>query len=69
MDIDSELTQLFEHKEYKQCELYPIPDLTIGQKVDHKNFGNGVILSINGDKCDVLFKSGRKTLLSRFAGF
>lgn len=70
VNFDFALANLFNENHYIQPELPPIPKLSVGQNIIHKNFGKGVVIGVYKDKCDILFDSGLiKSLLSRFANF
>jgi len=69
INFDDSLFEIIKFKPYKQAAQLPIPNLSIGQEVNHKRFGKGFVISSCGEKCNILFSFGAKELLSRFAGF
>lgn len=67
--IFSPIDELMRPKPYK---VVPIPDIIvqIGDSLDHKRFGKGKVIEVDGEKCVVEFENGeKKHLLSKFAGF
>lgn len=69
INFDDSLFEIIRFKSYKQPPLPPIPNLSIGQEINHNRFGKGFVISSFGEKCNILFSFGTKELLSRFAEF
>ena len=67
--LDKMIDYVFGQKKYIPEPIPELPLLKDGQCVYHSRFGKGFIISIQHDKCKVLFKCGTKELLSRFAKF
>jgi hypothetical protein len=64
--INVTLTQVFETP-YEQEPQMPIPEMNVGETVYHNKFGKGIVTNVYGDKCEILFSTGLRTLLTRFA--
>jgi hypothetical protein len=68
--MGSAIDELMRPKPYKA---EPIPDITVkvGDPLDHKRFGKGVVKEVLDDgKCIVVFADGQeKHLISKFSGF
>ena len=70
MGFYEELNDIFKEKEHKTIPPPIMPKLKIGQEVNHKIFGKGIIQEIEGEVSIVNFENlGLKRIMSRYAGF
>jgi len=54
----NQIRSAFTEKRKQNIESYNSNDLNKGDKVSHKKFGDGVVVSVTGNQCIIAFKQG-----------